>query len=299
MGSIEETKSKKTECLRNGEFNKPSLSNDFKNHRYDEIFAFIGRLQKYPNAIILSVLCATAQRAYLSPNANEFSIEQLKEKIEQSGSGPVNLETMNYQEIVDYANKRIVQMCEKILCKLMMVRAPKSDTVLEQEIKSVLAPLQKHPSEKVRLHYCANVDYEPFLNDENRRLRKVARILDDFYHRYYFFSENEVKCNNFLAAAIITGAITVFDGDVRCERPDMMYASFSSLLFEKGINVPEFDADICYTIDDKRILADVLMGYIKSGEIVMHSDILPPYFKTVLKMSEPDGRGPINMAPKN
>lgn len=272
MIPIEKETAKK---LENGEFSEASLDFWFENHAFGYIFATIKGCDKNLDFDMLNFISMYAQYLLIEPNAKGWDEWGLRELIKNSGSWPGNIDEMSYEELIAYWNGEIIRTCERILNKVVLVGSKHYEyygPILEQ--------LSMNANDSVRLYCCANLDYSKFLNDSSPRVSKVANIRYQFEQKWNGLSDddNEKQRIKFLTAALEKDAIQCWNGGVGYKEEDRTYAIFRSLLFKGEIWQPEFDKDIFYTIQDRRILADTLNELIKEGKILFRDGIMPSCF---------------------
>lgn len=294
LKTYEQLEEEKRNRIRKGDFEGARLADIFSNQKLDEIDDVLEGLDRKMDQTVLSLVILLAHRMYIAPNASEFDSFTLKGKITETRFIPNDLDVMTYDKLVEYWNNRIKNKMEDVLCRTIKIARKYCDKDKNNIYPKAIYFLENHASEKVRLHYCANINYEQFLKPENEpsfRIRKVAEQLSHFYRLYFFYDADRVAQINYLVAAINTGAIELHDGDVSYENIDIMHVSFSSPLMVHSLAVPKFDRNLVYTIQDKRVLADELLTYISSGKLVFHPGILPSYFESALPREEEPNTG--------
>ncbi len=270
--------------LEKGNFKEVQLDFWFGNHAFKYIFAVIEGCDKNLDFDMLNFISMYAQYLLVKPNAKVWEQEGLRELIENSGSYPCNIDRMTYDELVAYWNKRIVYTCERILNKVVLV-----GNKHYEYYGSILEQLSTNSNDNVRLYCCANLNYpNKFLNDPSPRVAKVANIRYQFNQKWDRLNDNdnEKQRIKFLTAALEKNVIQCWDGDVGYKEEDKVYAIFRSILLKGEIWQPEFDKDIFYTIQDKRILADTLNELIKEEKISFKDGMKPSCF-------EETKRGPV------
>lgn len=268
------------ERLENGDFSEVRLDFWFRNHDFDYILAIVKGCAKNLDLTMLSFVSMYAQYLLVEPNAKDWDYEGLMDVIRSSGTVPVMVDSMTYEELILYWNKWIIEMCEHILSEVIHVGSKHISYC-----GTMLAPLQTCENDNVRLHCCANLDWSIFLNDSSPRVVKVANIRKEFDQKWSGLASNldlsasyEKQRIEFLTSALEKNAIQCGSGDIRYPEEDKMLAIFRSLLFEGEVKIDGFDADIFYTIQDKRILATTLNELIKEGKIVFRNGMMPDFF---------------------
>lgn len=289
--TYEDIKSTNIERFRNGNFDGLRLYYLFENQMYDEIDAVLEGLAVNADSTVLHMLVLIAHRIYLSPKAEDLSdtaIKNLKNRVKDVNHETNALWGMDRDETVSFWNEEIRLQMEQILCRTIAIIGKNKETCYNKDYFELL---ENHFSEKVRLYYCANIEFVPFLDDPSFRISHVAALLKDFYNRYFIYDPDRVKQINFIVGALRTGAIEVCAGRKRSEDSSAMFANFYSPFFRKTISNVPFDKDIVYTISDKRILADAILEYVSEGKIVFHPNILPSYFESALPREEEPSTG--------
>lgn len=271
----------KKEQEKNIEQQKSVLSKEniellFENHDFEYVLKAIYKCEENLNVELLDLISIRAQNLLSNPNANMFAKEQLIELFKKTHSYPCGMEDMNYDKLADAYNKRIVELCEDILAKIISIC---SDNY--EHFGHILEQLYENKNPNVRLHCCGKGDYIRFLNDPFLRVAKVANIRYNFEEKWNSLSEDDSERKRivFLMSAFKNREIGCFVYDVlNLEADDESFVNFTSGLFKKSKDQRRFDSDILYTINDRRILADAINELIKQGEIVLNYDMVPECF---------------------
>ena len=258
--------------LKNGDFSDIHLHEWFTHHDFAYIFATIEGCSKNINYDLLNFISIYAHEYLEKPNGEDWlDFNLLRELIEINGDYPINIDQMDYEELLAYWNKQISRICEQILEKVIVLSSK------FYEYHPILTSLESSKNENVRLHCCANGNFFDFLNDKSQRVREVANIRYNFNNEMRNCDIVQRKRIDFLTKALQTGAIECYDSGVIAE-PNVIYLCFNSLLFEHSYSVLRFNKDIYNSINKNFILANTLNQLIKDEEINLKEDLVPLCF---------------------
>lgn len=87
---------------------------------------------------LLGFISKNAQELLSDPNANIWSIEKLIDLIKKYGVVPGNINTMDYDKLVDFYNECIVEACEKILFKIICVFCDNPECFKSNLVKKIV-----------------------------------------------------------------------------------------------------------------------------------------------------------------
>ncbi len=260
------------EKLKNGDFSNLKINSWFLNYEFDYIMALVEGCDKVINLDVLNLVVLYAN--YLLNRSNEnISKEDIKEFL--------NKKTIHFNmsisddDLVKTWSSIVKAKCEQILEKAIIVG------LKHHEYYGIISRFSMHSNEMLRVFYCANGNFSIFLNDPSERVRKVYQIREEFISKWSTLSNEEKTNIIFLERSLTFGAIEIFEAGISSS-DDKVNVIFKSLLFDEEIAL-EFDWDILYAIQDKRILASKLYEIIKEEEISLRKEMLPLTFKSVLK----------------
>lgn len=209
----------------------------------------------------------------LCPSAHQYHEGYIKRLIKEDSCMPFGVDAMSREALINYWNGRVIELCKRVLQEVA-----RSLVLLEKkgfDVEDILDDMHVFPDKEVRLSLCgvcSNPDR--FLIDEDDRVIKVASIRVRFEEKWYQSDISWKKEIVFLQTALEYGIITCLDGLTGNE--DTMTARFESPLFEPIDSSVyfSFDRDIFWTIDDKRILAEAIMGLLKDGKLKYRKDVV-------------------------
>ncbi len=260
------------EKLKNGDFSNLKINSWFLNYEFDYIMALVEGCDKVINRDVLNLVVLYAN--YLLNCSNEnISKEDIKEFL--------NKKTIHFNmsisddDLVMTWSSIVKEKCEQILEKAIIVG------LKHHEYYGIVSRFSMHSNEMLRIFYCANGNFSIFLNDPSERVRKVYQIREEFISKWQTISEDEKANIIFLERSLTFGSIEIFEVGVPSS-VDKVNVILKSLLFNEDLAL-EFDWDILYAIQDKRILASKLYEIIKEKEISFKEEMLPVTFKGILK----------------
>lgn len=251
----------------------------FEDNDFGYILKLIDKCEEGLDGELLGFISKNAQELLSDPNANIWSREKLIDLIKKYGVVPGNINTMDYDKLVDFYNECIVEACEKILFKIICVCCDNPEC-----FSNILEELYENESENVRAYCCARADYNRFVNDSSSKVVKIMNIRQEFDKKWNELDEDDVERQRieFLISECNKGHIGHFNYDVLIiGEEDKSRIKFTSFLFESSTDII-FDSDILYKIRDVRILADRINELIKMGDIVLKDDLVPECFKSNL-----------------
>lgn len=259
------------EKLKNGDFSNLKINVWFLNYEFDYIMALVEGCDKVVNRDVLNLVVLYANYLLNCSNFN-ISEEKMKEFLKKNVIHFNNL--ISGEDLVKTGSSIIKMKCEQILEKVIVVG------LKHHEYYGIISGFSTHPNEMLRIFYCANGNFSTFFNDSSKRVRKVCQIREDFINKWQTISEDEKANITFLERAFSFGAIEAFEVGIP-PSDDKVNVIFKSLLFNEE-RVLEFDWDILYAIQDKRILASKLYEIINEKEISLKEDMLPVTFQNIL-----------------
>ena len=267
--------------LKNGNFENVELDYWFINQDIDYILATIKGCEKNIDINLLKLIVMYANKLLIKPNlvVEARNVEKFAKKRynkDLTALWPFGNNTGT--EYIEYANeyeKEVKDNSIEILYKVIDICSK------HKKYSGTVKSLKSCSDEDIRLYYCANVDYESFLNDTNPRIRKCAAILlaTDIKMRHLSSYDDEYQQIIFLKNALEKKAINYCEGELTGEYEDKASVLFDSLMFEYSCEIENFDIDILYSINDKTTLARQINELIKKGMIQLDKDMIPDYFK--------------------
>ena len=266
---IEEDKIKK---LENGDFSEININDWFTNSAFDYILATINGCDKNLDFNVLNFISIYAQYLLFEIIEKAKNTKQLKKIIKIHD----NIDKMSDEDIYTQLTKKY----KDILIKVITIGSK------HECYHKILDQLCNSDSTDIRLYCCANYKFFHFIYDPSKRVQKVAYIRYKFDQKWNNLDDNDVEKQRilFLTSALKNGVIQCYNGDVSHTEEDKMFAIFRSILFEKEVWEDNFDRDIFYTIEDKKILADSLNGLIKEGRLSFKENVMvPDYFRDLPK----------------
>ncbi len=263
--------------LRKSVLSRENIELLFEDNDFDYILKLIDKCEEGLDAELLGFISKKAQELLSDPNANIWSKEKLIDLIKKYGVVPGNINSMDYDKLVDFYNRCIVEACEKILFKIICVCCDNYEC-----FGNILEQLYENESENVRAYCCARADYKRFVNDSSSKVVKIMNIRQEFDKKWDELDEDDVERQRieFLISECNKGHIGHINYDVLIVgEEDKSRIKFTSFLFESSEDII-FDSDILYKIRDIRILADRINELIKMGYIVLKDDLVPECFKS-------------------
>ena len=260
------------EKLKTGDFSNIAIDTWFTNYDFEYILALISGCDKKINVDILNLIILYAK--YIFNHADQkLSEEQLKYLLQKT---TVNFNiNLSYDNLAKTWQSILIEKCEKILEQVIIVG------LNHHEYYSLISSFNTHSSEILRVFYCANGNFSAFLNDPSPRVRKICHIREKFIEKWREMSEEEKNKIIFLEKSFIYGAIEVLEVGIP-SKVDRANVVFKSLLFEEAIKVENFDWDILYAIQDKKILTMKLYEIINEKNIKFNEEMFPITLKNNL-----------------
>lgn len=255
------------ENLKNGDFSNLEIDNWFLNYDFDYLFALIIGLSKNINKDILNLVVLYAKYSLNHINTN-LSEEQIKYFFEKNNIH-VN-KNISYKDLLETWYCIVKNKLEKILEQIIIIG------LSHHEYYGIVASLSTNSNEILRVFYCANGNFSPFLNDPSPRVRKVYHIREKYLLQWRKLSDVERAKVLFLENALNYGAIRALEIGVP-SGDDKVNVTFKSLIFNEEITIEDFDWDILYAIQDKRILATKLYNIINERNIKFNEEMLPSF----------------------
>lgn len=261
--------------LRRGNFKDVQLDQWFVDNQFEYIFATLEGCEFKKDYALLHFISMYAQYMLVHPNGKAWNEDILRKMIINSGSYPGNISLMTHEELIDCWNEKIVKICEWILEKVIIIGSKN-----QEYYEPILEQLSTNANDNVRLYCCANLYYEPFLNDASPRVAKVAAIRQQFDQKWDSLYNDDVTKQRiqFLTAALEKDVIQCWNGNTHYDEDDKVFAIFRSMLFNGEVWQAGFDYDIFSTIQDKRILADKINDLIVDREVTFRDGMLPSCF---------------------
>lgn len=252
------------------------MSNPVTDMDFKKIRALAHGAAAANNPSMLYHIYVIVRMKFRDPGAEEITNRnRLVTIVEDSGMYP-DMSRMSIREISEYWNSRIKGYCIDIVREIIYSACKMEDNVL---CRKILDDYAKSPIKEIRLLMaCAVSDPTKFLDDEDERVSKVAHIRADFEIAYQKMTPIDRMQNEFLVMALEAKNIKCFDGITGGHPEGYMCAFFDSPLFSKNSGYIQFDEDVFYNIEDRRILADYINNLIKEGTIRLADGCRPDFF---------------------
>lgn len=234
--------------LKKGNFECLDLDYWFKTYQYNYIISAIQGCDKVINRDVLNFIVTYAELLLLYPNKD-----------------------------IELNNNDIISNCEYLLSQAIIVGSKHFG-----EYRDIVLPLFHSTNDTVRLYCHANLPlHNSWLMQESfDRIQKIRYLRSEFYHCW-----DEDLFTNITKDRILYLVKALELRVINCtfNNYDLEYTgtAISSLLFESGIYIPEFDIDVLHTIQDKRILGYCLNKLIEDGYLKFKDGIRLPNCLTV------------------
>lgn len=246
----------------------------FENYNFNGIIAKICEVDTDPKPKFRAI-SQYAQKLYLNPNLERFGEDELREQIHKFHVKPDSVDTMAYDELINWGNVAIRSWCEVVLERMIIFA---NNLMIYHSC--LLMDLSKCEIDFVRLQCCAKTDFfYLFLDDPNERVAKVAKIRWNFRQKLQTLPEDDIEMKRlkFLTNALKKEEIKFWFEDTTSD--DRVQVAIDGKWISSGYI--ECDMDVFRTISDVSICADTLNELLKTGQIKFKDDCIyvPDYFK--------------------
>lgn len=246
------------------------------NFEWLKVNSKVGELISSDKSEFVFLIFERAHMFLLKSNSELMKITN--ENLQKAGLTDVDSDIINFHinEIKEDAKKLIQNIVSLICAANLQVTNNVYGKIYEEAFNS--------KSNECRLCVAGTViNPEYFLNDEDSRVIKVANIRIEFANKLANYSAEERELIHYLVNYLQTGKILPI---LVVERGHEYNANcgikFRSEMFDNYQIVPEFDRDILNPITDKNVLADYILGLLKSGVYHFKPEYEPECLKTIL-----------------
>ena len=276
--SIYTNSNKDYKKIEKGQFDKESINYWFSIHDYNLINYAVVKSGNIENINLIHHILEKTLSIMKNTYTTEYTKEELIKLIKDSSTGKNSIEEYSYEELVNEWNYKVKSSCILILINIINISIDNINK--SYKYKKIIDKIETLNDNYLNLYICANINYNKYLNHQDKRIRKVANLRRNFEKKWNYFSDNKKERIKWIETALKLGVINTIDGCLIDKEPDKMCVLFESALFKKTQYIYDFDKDIFYTIqNDQRILASKINDLINDGIIELKDEYKPIYFE--------------------
>jgi len=266
--------------IEKGQFDKNNINYWFSIHDYNLINYVVVKSGNLENINIIHHILEKTLNIMKNTYTTEYTKEELINLIKDSSTGINNIEEYSYEELLNEWNYKVKSSCIFILINIINISIDNINK--SYKYKKIIDKIETLNDNYLNLYICANMNYNKYLNHQDKRIRKVANLRRNFEKNLNYYSDNKKERIKWIETALKLGVINAIDGCLINKEPDKMCAIFESDLFKKTQYIYDFDKDIFYTIqNNQKILASKINDLINEEKIIIKEEYKPTCFENL------------------
>lgn len=264
-----EIEQKEITKIKNGEFTNIEIDIWFNNNNFNYLNAILEGCQKTKNNQILQLIYIYANYLLENPQIENIDTKTVDNLIISTNFNEKYTQNLTNEEKTKIYSTMLKQQYIKIIKKIIKITAQD-----EKKYPYIIKDLTNHPNEEIRLYASANGIATNYLNDKSQRVQKIAKIRYKFNQNYQLLSIKEQEQINLITSALQTNAIKYIIID---QNQNIANILIYSTLFNNPWTL-KINADLLI-IEDKQILAKIIINLIKNNYIELNEKLKIPYFE--------------------